>query len=293
MSLSTEDRRAVIGYVVVVFALSFALDAVIYWQGGLTNPGLFQLLAGFQMLIPGLTAVAFRAFRMEGFAHSGLGLGKKRFYAIALGLILLFLALSIGLSALTPWLTLDTQLEKIKQMMATITEQTGKPAPFSPETFSLLLGLQVILLGSVLGLPALWGEEYGWRGYLLPKLLGLGKLRAVVLHGVIWGLWHAPLIAMGYNYPGYPVAGIGMMTLFCVLVGAIFAWLYYASGSIWVPSLAHGFLNQGAAYGFMFVSSYHVLLGGPLGLVGLAVLATLVGVGYRAKALEVLGAPLR
>lgn len=293
MSLSPDDRKTAIAYVAVVFVLTYALNVVIYLQGGLSNARMFQLLAGAQMLIPALVAVAFRVIRKEGFKHTGLALGKKRYYAYALGLMMLFLVLSVGISAMTPWLTLDPQLTKFQQMMTMLTEQTGQAAPFDNRTFTALMGLQVILLGAVLGLPALWGEEYGWRGYLLPKLMGLGKLRAVILHGVIWGLWHAPIIAMGYNYPGYPVLGIVGMTIFCVLMGAVFAWLYYASGSIFVPSLAHGFLNQGAAYALMFVSGYHALLGGPLGLIGLTILAVIVGLLYRFKAFEVLGQPLR
>ncbi|MNY46187.1 hypothetical protein D3C86_1813450 [compost metagenome] len=97
---------------------------------------------------------------------------------------------------------------------------------------------------------------------------------------------------MGYNYPAHPVVGIFMMTVFCVLMGAVYAWLFYASGSIFVPCLAHGFLNQGAAYGAMFVAGYQSLLGGPLGLIGLALLAALVAVMARRKAFTVVGQPL-
>src|SRR3569833_3684495 len=70
-----------------------------------------------------------------------------------------------------------------------------------------------------LSLPAgmIWtfGEEFGWRGYLLPRLAGLGGVRAAVVVGVIWGIWHAPLILLDrYSYPGLPYAGIPMMVLF-------------------------------------------------------------------------------
>jgi membrane protease YdiL (CAAX protease family) len=291
--MTPTEKKTAFGYVAVVFALTWALDVFVYLQGGLSNPQMFQLLVGAQMLIPALIAVAFRAFGGEGFKHSGLALGKKRYYLIGVGVTLAFLAFSYGLSALTPWLTLDTALTKFQQMITAITEQTGQAPPMGTGTFAAVMAVQVVILGAVLGLPAYWGEEYGWRGYLLPKLMGLGKTRALVLHGVIWGLWHAPIIAMGYNYPGHPVLGIIGMTLFCVLMGTVYAWLYYASGSIFVPCLAHGVLNQGAAYAAMFVASHHPLLGGPLGLVGLAVLAVIVAMLARRKAFEVVGQPLR
>jgi membrane protease YdiL (CAAX protease family) len=47
----------------------------------------------------------------------------------------------------------------------------------------------VLLAGTLL---SVFGEEYGWRGYLLPKLLPLGELRASLIVGVIWGVWHFP-----------------------------------------------------------------------------------------------------
>ena len=65
------------------------------------------------------------------------------------------------------------------------------------------------------------GEDAGWRGYLLPKLLEFMKpWKAVLLTGVIWGLWHAPVIACGFNYgTAHPIAGIFAMVVFstCLL----------------------------------------------------------------------------
>ena len=55
------------------------------------------------------------------------------------------------------------------------------------------------------------GEELGWRGLLLPELLPLGQRRAILLSGVIWGFWHAPVILQGHNYPSQPVLGVFLM----------------------------------------------------------------------------------
>ena len=51
-----------------------------------------------------------------------------------------------------------------------------------------------VLVNPLTGLAQAFGEEFAWRGYLLPKLAKvLSPVRAVLATGVIWGLWHAPL----------------------------------------------------------------------------------------------------
>lgn len=278
-------------YLATVFALTFAMNAWVYSQGGLANPQTFAIGAGVQMLFPALVAMVFRKWvTKEGFKGSGLCLGKKRYYAIAFGAVLAFVIVSIGLSALTPWLSLDTGLTKAQALLSKLSAQAGKPLGLTPLAFLGAAAVQAILFGPIIGLPALFGEEYGWRGYLLPRLLPLGTRKALVLHGVVWGLWHAPIIAMGYNYPGHPVLGIVMMTLFCVLMGTVFAWLYYASGSIFVPSYAHGVLNQSVSYALsLLVLRYHPLLGGSIGVIGLALLAAFVWWLDRSGRLAVIG----
>lgn len=283
--------RHALWYVGSLFLLTYALDVVVYWQGGLKNPQVFMTLVGLQMLLPAAVAIVFRKWiSKEGFRASGLGLGRKRYYLIGGALVLGWLAASYLLSAATPWLQVDTQLAKAQAMIATIVEQTGKPFPMETSAFVGAMFFQTAILGAILGLPAYFGEEYGWRGYLLPKLMELGKTKAILMHGVVWGLWHAPVIAMGHNYPGYPVAGILWMTVFCVLMGTVLAWLFYASGSVWVVSVAHGLINQGNSYvsGFL-VSSMNPLLAGAAGLVGLAVLAVICAGLYVRNKFDVIG----
>lgn len=75
-----------------------------------------------------------------------------------------------------------------------------------PMPVGTLVALQLALMPGAAFinlLPAL-GEELGWRGWLLPKPLPLGTLPALLVSGVIWGLWHAPIILLGYNYPDAP-----------------------------------------------------------------------------------------
>lgn len=115
------------------------------------------------------------------------------------------------------------------------------------------LQLLAIPLGAFLNLIPALGEELGWRGWLLPKLVPLGTIPALAISGLIWGLWHAPLVLLGYNYalaPGWLslIAMIGM----CTVVGSVFAWLRLRSGSVWPAALAHGALNAAAGSYLLF-----------------------------------------
>jgi uncharacterized protein len=107
----------------------------------------------------------------------------------------------------------------------------------------------VYLMLLVIALPVTlftFGEEYGWRGYLLPRLLPLGEIRASVLLGMIWGVWHLPLIMAGLNYPGVNVwMAIIIFTFVTVALSFTYTWFYLASsGSVLVAAVYHASTNQ-------------------------------------------------
>lgn len=108
------------------------------------------------------------------------------------------------------------------------------------------------------------GEELGWRGFLLPQLLPLGQWRAILISGAVWGVWHAPAILQGHNYPSQPVLGVLLMTIFCILMGAIFSWLYLRTRSPWAPALAHGSLNATAGLSILFLRDVDITYGGTI-----------------------------
>jgi membrane protease YdiL (CAAX protease family) len=111
------------------------------------------------------------------------------------------------------------------------------------------------------------GEEVGWRGYLLPKLAPLGYRRAVVLSGLVWGVWHWPLIAMGYNYgfdyAGFPWTGMLAFLAFTVGAGTFLAALTVREGSVWPASIGHGAINAIASVAVLFVAGQPNTLLGP------------------------------
>lgn len=93
------------------------------------------------------------------------------------------------------------------------------------------------------------GEEIGWRGFLYPQLkMRFGKRKGLIIGGIIWSMWHWPLIGLiGYNYGkqyiGFPIIGMLVFCIFTVTVGILCDWLYEKSNSIWMPSICHGAIN--------------------------------------------------
>jgi membrane protease YdiL (CAAX protease family) len=133
---------------------------------------------------------------------------------------------------------------------------------------------------------ATFGEEFGWTGYLLPTLLPLGKWSATIIYGLIWGLWHAPVIAMGYNYPGHPFAGVAMMCLFTVALAMIQASLRIRYGSVLLTTWLHACVNaQGRGIFPAVFSVANPLYGGFTGFIGLFTVG-LIGVFLLARTPE-------
>jgi CAAX protease family protein len=87
-------------------------------------------------------------------------------------------------------------------------------------------------------------EEIGFRGYLLPKLLPLGRKRALLLSGLVFATWHLPLVFLTSLLPiGNPVIALPLFYAAVVAGTFFYGYLRLASGSIWPASIAHATHN--------------------------------------------------
>jgi len=129
---------------------------------------------------------------------------------------------------------------------------TLAPLPAPPgirsDVFLILGAVQSVLLAPFLAIVIAFGEEYGWRGYLQSELFKLGRVRGVMVLGVIWGAWHWPLILMGYNYPGHPLLGLVLMALYTTGLAVVLGYAVLRSGSVLLSAYLHAFNNQVAAF---------------------------------------------
>jgi len=148
----------------------------------------------------------------------------------------------------------------------------------SLQVFLLLNLMQALIIAPIINAIPILGEEFGWRAYLLPKLMPLGARKALIISGIIWGLWHAPIIAMGYNYGnayfGAPWTGIIMMTITCIWLSIFLGWTTIKSKSVWPAVIGHASLN-GLASISLIVSK-----GTPPLLIGPSAVGLLGGVGF-------------
>lgn len=172
---------------------------------------------------------------------------------------------------------LDLTMGYMSELLALSGQAVEVPAATLPQLIGAGLLLTFIAPLVVVNHIAAFGEELGWRGYLLPLLIeGLGERRAVLLDGVLWGIAHAPLVCFGLNYtgeyPGTPFTGILMMTVFATVSGIFMSYLTLRSGSIWPACIAHGAVNAVREAPLLICAAgYDALLGPkPSGLIGMA-----------------------
>ncbi len=151
-------------------------------------------------------------------------------------------------------------------------ESLGAKLPVGGYLALVLVMLSALFNGSTINTLAAIGEEIGWRGFLLGELgPRLGLYPAAVVIGIVWSLWHAPLILFaGYNYPHHPdLLGLTMFTAICIAWSVIMCQLRILGRSILPPSFMHGNIN--AIAGIMLLTfEGDEMYTAPLGFLGLA-----------------------
>ena len=216
MNTNIESRRITF-FLLFSFGIAWALALGIDLTGGLTNltPGTITwLLMVLAMFSPALANVLTRWITKESSKETYLKVNlkqNKRYLLIAwFGTpVLLLLGMVIYFVLFPSYF--DRSFSGMSKILAQAAQQSGKTIPLSPQLFLAVQIIQAIVLAPIINSIATFGEEFGWRAYLLEKFMPLGGRKALLIMGVIWGIWHWPFIYMGYeygfDYPGYPWLG--------------------------------------------------------------------------------------
>jgi membrane protease YdiL (CAAX protease family) len=267
------DFRGLAVFLLLTFGLTWTADFSMIARG---VPIWAFLAVAATMWLPAISAYVVRRWMTHvGFRDAGLRFGPWKPYLVVLVAVPLVTALiylfSWRVGTARPDWSLSTYLAPL---------QSARVPKFlrSPTMFLSFLFVATVSFAPVLNLFATFGEEFGWTGYLLPKLLPLGKWSATIIYGLIWGLWHAPVIAKGYNYPGHPLAGVAMMCLFTIAFALIQASLRIRYGSVLLTSWLHACVNaQGRGVFPLVFSVANPLYEGFMGIIGVIAVG-LIGV---------------
>lgn len=276
-------KKAII-FAVAVCLFSWAVFGVFYAIAGpglSGNKALLQSLSVLYMFLPLITALVLQKIRKVSPASTGL-LNFKFSWAwiVAIAIPYLILLLTILLSALVPGAKLEFGGESIIAASGlegaaadAVREQMSSVSPTLMIVGTLFSGL---LAGCTINAVAAFGEEYGWRNYMVDALRGQNFWKAALLIGFVWGIWHAPLILMGHNYPQHPVAGVGMMCVFCILLGIIELYFVLKTGSVIPAVLIHGVVNAIAGTSLFLVQGGNDLTAGMTGISGFIAIALVI-----------------
>jgi membrane protease YdiL (CAAX protease family) len=229
---------------------------------------------------PCIASIVARIAMGDGFGDVSFRLGRGNgralliawLYPVLVGLVSYGIAWMSGLAELSP-------LAEGTSMGLTIPGKTPAVKLFFAAAASLSIGPLVYAL------PAI-GEEMGWRGYLLMRLIDAKVPRPVLVSGIVWGAWHAPLVLAGqYLQSPAPVLATGIFMVTILALSYLTAWLRLQTGSVWPPVVLHASWNAVILEFFApsttgATAVYWVGEAGGL-MAGCAILATAVFVGRR------------
>lgn len=269
---SPEKKRLII-FVVLTIVIAWIVFLLIPICGLTYGSGLSIVILAAAMFVPALCNILTRLITKEGFKNMYLRphfKGHMKHYLLVYFGPTALLFLSGAIYFLIFPGSFDPELTVLKKLAAS----SGKPG-LSASALLIVQVLQVVAIGPIVNIIPTMGEELGWRGYLLPKLrLFLSDRAALVITGVIWGVWHLPVIVMGHNYGtnyvGYPWLGILAMIVFCVVLGVIEGYISIKFESVIPAAMIHSTVNAGAALPCYLAKGWYNTLLGPAitGLVG-------------------------
>lgn len=271
-------RRRVILFCALACTQAWIVAAILWRLGGLTSPAALPLMAIGTMGAPTVAHVLTRLLTREGWRDMWLRPRLERGWPY--WLLAWFGVAALVVLGMAVYLALFPQ--HYDRNLTLLSKQMPPEYSISPWVIAIQGALVGLLISPFVNGLATFGEEFGWRGYLFPRLMALGPRKAVLISGAVWGVWHAPYILMGHNYgldyPGAPWLGPLAMVWFCLMGGTVFAWLTWKAGSVWPAVIGHAVLNGMAGLPLMFIQ------GEPNPLLGPTVAGVIGGAAFAAAA---------
>lgn len=267
--------KPVAAFLLIAFAFTWAVFGWIYQTGGLGagTHVVFMLMGA--MAGPAIAAIVctFLFDREQRLSALGLTVPSWKRLALWMPFAVLTPILLSALAIIVTLLVTGTPPADAAAKIEEIVTAQGVDMPMPADTL-LMLQFAALPLGILFNAVVLtFTEELGWRGWLQPRLAHFGFWNMCLVIGVIWGIWHAPIILMGYNFPGLGWGGVAAMIVFCVLLTPYHALLRERGAGAWGPGMFHGTINAVAGFSFLFLPEPVWPWNGLLGLGGFGVMA--------------------
>jgi membrane protease YdiL (CAAX protease family) len=256
----------------VIGSIPVLLD--LRWQGSTAT-----IIGVIYMLFPALTAIFVQKvlYHEPVLGPLKVSFRLNKWFAFAWFLPVIIALAAIAAGTLFPGVTYSPDmagmLERYRDIMTpeqlAEMERSLQQMPVHPLFLTIVQGM---IAGITVNALAAFGEELGWRGFLLQEFKTLGFARASLIIGIIWGVWHAPLILQGHNYPQHPLAGVFLMILFCILLTPLINFATLKANSVIAAAVMHGTLNGTAGIAIIMVKGGSDLTIGMTGAAGLITL---------------------
>ena len=244
----TYNKKGTIKYLFWTFLIAWIMQVIVavLSRNGLAAAG--QLLTAIMMFAP-LLGVLLSGHTLSGMGWKPRLKGKVKFLLVAWFLPALLTAIGAALYFVVfpghfdmsgEYLAANVGAEALEQL-----EAQGLPYPL----YILISVVGCLTYAPLFNMVLAAGEEAGWRGFLYPQLKAkFGKRQGRLIGGIIWGIWHWPLMWLtgyeyGTDYAGFPIVGMLVFCIFTTAAGILCDWLYEKTECIWIPSIFHGAIN--------------------------------------------------
>lgn len=254
MSETKFTDRILSKYLRWVFIIAWVIQVAIWmlYQNGGSAPG--QLLMVLMMYVP-LIAVLISGIKLKGMGwipkfKGNIGTLLFAWFAPSILTLIgavIYFAIFPGHLDLTGEYIMASAGENGAAALEAL-----KAQGLSYSQYILISGAGAVLYVPIINMIPAIGEEAGWRGYMYPVLKEkYGRTKGLIIGGIIWGIWHWPLIGfIGYEYGneyfGFPIAGMLVFCIFTIAIGILCDRVYEKSGCIWFPAILHGSINGAA-----------------------------------------------
>ena len=278
--------KKAIKYSIILCVISWVYAAIMIFgldvKNISENPMRYTICASLYMLLPMIVAIVMQKINKEKLSSTGLLRFKIKWsWLVAWILPVVIVLLTIFLNTLLPGCEFNTDLSSMISMDQVTEEQKEMVSMLMTPAFMIITTvISGLFAGATINALFAFGEEYGWRNYFVSALKEKKFVCASIFIGIVWGIWHFPLILLGHNYPQHSVAGVFMMVVFCVLASFIEMYFVLKAKSVFPAAIFHGTINAVAGLNVLLIKGGSDLINGATGLSGFIVMSIVIAVIY-------------